>query len=109
MKNIFLATVLCLFAITTFGQSKRKTMDTVKSGPVTSTAFKMHYDDIFKHNVDGTISPKQILQINGEMVNTDTKIAAGAKYGGLDLAGDTGHDILVDTLRGVIIIRQVIK
>ena len=69
----------------------------------------MHYDDIFKHNADGSISPKQILQINGEMVNTDTKIAAGTKYGGIDLSAYTAHDMMVDTSRGVIIIRQVIK
>jgi len=109
MKTILLAIVLCLCATVVFGQSKTKTIDTVKNTTASKTAFKMHYDDLFRHNADGTISPKQILQINGEMVNTDTKIAAGTKYGGVDLSAYTGHDMLVDTLRGVVIIRQVIK
>jgi hypothetical protein len=109
MKTTFLAIALCLCTALAFGQSKNKIIDSPKNTSVSKTAFKMHYDDIFKHNADGTISPKQILQINGEMVNTDTKIAAGAKYGGLDLSAYTGHDMLVDTLRGVVIIRQVLK
>jgi hypothetical protein len=92
-----------------FGQSKTKTTDTGKNKPVSATAFKMHYDDLFRHNADGTISPVKILQINGEMVNTDTKIAAGVKYGGINLSAYTGHDMLVDTLRGVVIIRQILK
>jgi hypothetical protein len=109
MKNINLTISLCLFAGLAFGQSKTKTTDTAKNAAVSKTAFKMHYDDLFRHNADGTISPKQILQINGEMVNTDTKIAVGTKYGGVDLSAYTGHDMLVDTLRGVVIIRQVVK
>ena len=69
----------------------------------------MHYDDLFKHNADGTISPIRPLEINGEMVGTDTKIATGVKYGGIDLSAYTGHDMLVDTQRSVVIIRQVVK
>ena len=69
----------------------------------------MHYDDLFRHNADGTISPIKILQINGEMVNTDTKIVNGLKYGGIVLSAYLDHDMLVDTQRSVVIIRQIIK
>jgi len=109
MKNIVLTIVLCLFTGVALSQSKTKTTHIAKNTSVSTTAFKMHYDDLFRHNADGTISPVKILQINGEMVNTDTKITAGTKYGGIALSAYTGHDILVDTLGGVVIIRQIVK
>ncbi len=69
----------------------------------------MHYDDLFKHNADGSTSPIRPLEINGEMVGTDTKIVNGLKYGGIVLSAYLDHDMLVDTQRSVVIIRQIIK
>jgi hypothetical protein len=109
MKNILLVIVLCLCTVVAFGQSKTKTTDTAKNTSVSTTAFKMHYDDLFKHNADGSTSPIRPLEINGEMVGTDTKIVNGLKYGGIVLSAYPGHDMLVDTQRSVVIIRQVIK
>ena len=111
MKNLLLipALLLCLHAAT--AQSKKdKRIDTNANKPTaTSSMFRMHYADLFRQNADGTWSPKQPLMINGEMVGTDTKIARGVRYGGIDLLSSFGHDMLVDTAKGVVIIRQVVK
>ncbi|MGZ3890588.1 MAG: hypothetical protein ACXVIY_05435 [Mucilaginibacter sp.] len=110
MKRLTLALICILFAIVAAGQSKKKTTDTAKNTPAPSTtSFRMLFDDIFKRNADNTVSPRLPLEINGEMVGTSTKIVGGAKYGGIDISYYTGHDALVDTLKGVVIIRQFLK
>ena len=102
--------ICMLFTITAFAQSKKKTTDTAKNTPAPSTtSFRMHFDDIFKRNADNTVSPLLPLEINGEMVGTSTKIVGGTKYGGIDISYYTGHDAMVDTLKGVVIIRQFLK
>jgi len=111
MKNLIIILLLWLSAFAAAAQSKKdKRVDTADNKPApTSTMFKMRYDDLFSQNADATWSPKQPLMINGEMVGTDTKLAIGVRYGGIDLLGSSGHDMLVDTARGVVIIRQVVK
>jgi hypothetical protein len=110
MKKLILLLALAAFANCAFSQAKTKKPDTAKDTLVnTATSFKMHYDDLFKRNADDSISPIQQLMINGEMVPTSTKIANGVTYGGIDLSAYTGHDMLVDTARGVVIIRKFLK
>lgn len=110
MKNTALLAALVLFGVAAFGQSRSKTNDSAKNTPAPSTtSFRMHFDDIFKRNADNTVSPRLPLEINGEMVGTSTKIVGGTKYGGVDISYYTGHDALVDTLKGIVIIRQFLK
>jgi len=100
---------LALIAGAAFCQQQRQdnTIDTTKNTPVTSaTAFRMHYDDLFKRNVDGSVSPVQIIQINGEILNSGVKIVSGETYGGINISAYAGHDMLVDTAKGVVIIRK---
>src|ERR1700739_3457376 len=104
MRRIILLMIYILFSIAAFGQSKPKVVDTPKNIP--SSPFRMHYNDLFKRNADNSVSPVQPLQVNGEIVTTAARIAPGVKYGGIDIAAYAGHDLLVDTLRGVVIIRQ---
>jgi hypothetical protein len=105
MKKIVLLLALVLCATAVFGQSKGAGKDTTAS----ATAFKMSYDDLFRHNADNSVSPKQPLMINGELVNTDTKITNGVKYGGVYVASFAGHDMIVDTAKGLVIIRRFLK
>jgi hypothetical protein len=109
MKNNLLLMVLICCSAQAFGQSPAKTRDSAKNnlGPV--SPFRMHYDDLFKRNADNTVSPVRPLQVNGEIVNTAVKITPGVKYGGIDLAAYAGHDMLVDTMRGLVIVRQFLK
>jgi hypothetical protein len=112
MKAIILIFFGILFAGVAFSQSRAKVRDTAaKNTPaaIPPTAFRMHYDDLFKRNADNSVSPVQPLQINGEIVNTAMRIGPGIKYGGVDIAAYAGHDMLVDTLRGVVIIRKFLK
>lgn len=112
MKILLFILALFLSIQAASAQSKKdKRIDTTQDKPTPSspTMFRMHYADLFRQNVDATWSPKQPLMINGEMVGTDVKLVRGARYGGLDLLGDFGHDAMVDTARGVVIIRQFVK
>lgn len=96
---------LVLSVTVVFGQSQTRGKDTT----VSATAFKMSYDDLFRHNADNSVSPKQPVMINGELVNTATRIANGVKYGGVYLANYADHDMLVDTAKGLVIIRKFLK
>lgn len=107
MKTVLLIAFFVLFAFAAFAQTKSKT-DTTKTG-VAPSPFRMHFDDLFKKNPDGSTSPVQQLMINGEMIPTSTKLANGIKYGGLDIMGNTGRDLLVDTLKGVVIVHGFVK
>lgn len=111
MKKMILTALLLLVAAGAFCQQKSKTVpvDTARNtGDVANTAFLMHYDDVFRHNADGSVSPVQPLQINGEMVNTSTRIVNGERYGGVELAAYAHYDMLVDTARGVVMIRKFV-
>ncbi|HVW14793.1 MAG TPA: hypothetical protein VHB54_13240 [Mucilaginibacter sp.] len=109
MKPLITA-VLAFCSLVGLGQAKPKpaaaTDDTTS---IPSTAFRMHFDDLFRHNADNSISPMLPLEIHGEMVNTATKIANGVKYGGIEIMRYTGHDALVDTMRGVVIVHKFLK
>ena len=112
MKRPILIFFLLLLALGAFSQSKTKTktVDTSERIPTpVSTAFRMHYDDLFGHNADGSVSPKQPIIINGEMIPTSTKITNGVKYGGVVIADYLDHDMMVDTVRSVVIIREFLK
>lgn len=109
MKKIILAAFLLLTTVGAFCQQRSKKADTAQNTPVASgSAFRVHYDFLFKRNADGSVSPAQILEVNGEMINTSVKIARGVMYGGIDLGAVAGHDMLVDTAKGVVIIRKVL-
>jgi len=105
MKTVLLVAFFALFAVCASAQTKSKT-DTTQPVP---SPFRMHFDDLFQKNPDDSTSPKQQLMINGEMVPTSTKLKNGVKYGGLDIMANSGRDLLVDTARGVVIVRGFVK
>jgi hypothetical protein len=109
MKKLILIATLALSANFVFGQTKSKTTDTAKNQPVTrTTSFRMRYDQVFKRNTDGSFSALQPVQINGETVGSGLAFTRGTTFGGVDIATYEGHDLLVDTLKGVVIIRKVL-
>jgi ABC-type glycerol-3-phosphate transport system substrate-binding protein len=108
MKKLILIATLALSANFAFSQTKPKTTDTAKSQSVTrTTSFRMRYDQVFKRNTDGSFSALQPVQINGETVGSGLAFTRGTTFGGVDIATYEGHDLLVDTLKGVVIIRKV--
>ena len=110
MKNLILITLLAIVANSAFCQTKPSTLDSAKAGTVNpATAFSMRYDQVFKRNTDGSFSPIKPVQINGEAVNSGVQIAPGASYGGVNVAAFEGHTLLVDTIKGVIVIRKFLK
>lgn len=101
---------LSMPAMSAFCQSKLSPTDSAKAATVSpSTVFKMRFDQVFKRNTDGTFSPVMPIQINGEAVNTSVAITPGISYGGVDVTAFQGHELLVDTIRGVYIIRKFLK
>ncbi|HVS94456.1 MAG TPA: hypothetical protein VHE59_20600 [Mucilaginibacter sp.] len=109
MKTL-ITVMLGICSLAALGQTKSKATTAANDTTSTpSTAFRMHFDDLFRHNADNSISPMLPLEIHGEMVNTATKIANGVKYGGIEIMRYTGHDALVDTMRGVVIVHKFLK
>lgn len=110
MKTILFTAFLALFAFTASAQSKSKSTDTAKTKTAGKPSpFRMHFSQLFRQNADASWSPIQPLMINGEMVPTSTRLTNGIKYGGLDLMGNQGSDLWVDTLKGVVIVHGFVK
>lgn len=107
MKKIILLIVLAITTIGAFGQTKTKTNDTANNTPITTnTAFKVKYDYVFKRNSDGSYSTLYPVQINGDMIGSGASFPPGTSFGGVDVAAHAGHDIMIDTVRKVVIIRK---
>jgi len=107
MKKLTLVAVLVLATACAFGQTKTKSNDTAKNAPViTTTAFRVKYDYVFKRNADGSYTPLHPVQINGDIIGSGAPFPLGATFGGVDVAAHAGHDLLIDTVRGVVIIRR---
>jgi len=110
MKKLILLAVLTITVIGAFGQSKTNTKDTSKNAPVaTNTAFKVHYDYVFKRNTDGSYSALYPVQINGDIIGSGASFPAGTSFGGIDVAAYAGHDLMIDTVKRVVIIRKFLK
>lgn len=110
MKIATLIIVLAGLAVNASGQTqKRQTGSDRDTTSSTATAFRMQFDQVFKRNTDGSFSPLVPIQINGEAVNTGVQITSGIGYGGVDVTLYQGHYLLVDTIKGVYIIRKFLK
>lgn len=108
MKPIFFLPVILFLSSAAMAQHSKKTIDTARLASPPATAFRMHFDQLFRQNADGTYSPSRPLEINGEIVSTATRITNG-RYGGVSILDNFGHDMMVDTARGLVIIHQFIK
>lgn len=110
MKKLTLVIALALANVWAFSQTKTKNSDTAKNAPVTTTtAFRVNYDYVFKRNTDGSYSPLHPVQINGEMMGSGASFPVGTPFGGVDVGAYAGHDLLIDTVRGVVIIRKFLN
>lgn len=108
MKKLILLIVLIATTTGAFGQTK--TNDTSKNTPVTTnTAFRVKYDYVFKRNSDGSYTTQYPVQINGDIIGSGTSFQPGTPFGGVDVVAHAGHDLLIDTVKKVIIIRKFLK
>jgi len=64
---------------------------------------KKHFDDLFT-NQNGTISPKQIIQINGVTLGPEVSFSNGVFLGGVDLTLFIGKFLEVELQNGVFVI-----
>lgn len=105
MKKLILLVILAIISVGAFGQTK--TSDTPKNTPVTTnTAFKVKYDYVFKRNSDGSYTTLYPVQINGDMIASGASFPPGTSFGGVDVAAHAGHDMMIDTINRVVIIRK---
>lgn len=110
MKKLIFLISLTAITVTAFGQSKIKTNDTTKDTPTTTnTAFRVKYDYVFKRNTDGSYSTLHPVQINGDIIGSGASFPAGTSFGGVDVAAYAGHDLLIDTVNKVVIIRKFLN
>ena len=101
--------ILALVANYSFGQSKPKTIDTAINTPTpTTTAFKVPFDQVFKRNFDGTFSPLLPVQVNGEIMGAGRPFNRVTAFGGIVIGDFEGHQLLIDTVRGVVVLRKVL-
>jgi hypothetical protein len=108
MKKLILIIALAITAHYCFGQTTKKAIDTAKNDPVPSAAARrVTYDQVFKRNSDGSFSAIRPVQINGENIGSDVPFTRGKTFGGVDVAGYAEHDLLIDTIGGVVIIRKI--
>ncbi|MEX3955990.1 hypothetical protein [Trinickia sp. EG282A] len=53
---------------------------------------RVHFDDLFAHNADGSFSPKVPVAINGVTMGPGISFGRGVLFGGVDLASYAGRD-----------------
>ena len=79
------------------------------AGTTTNTAFRVKFDDVFKRNTDGSYSTLYPVQINGDIIGSGASFPVGTPFGGVDVGAYAGHDIMIDTVNRVVIIRRFLK
>ncbi len=107
MKTLILTTLFVVWVNCVFCQTKSKTTDTAKDTIARTTPFRVSYDQIFRRNTDGSFSPMHPVQINGEVMGSGVAFIRGTFFGGVDVGSYSGHDLLIDTIKGVVIIRKI--
>jgi hypothetical protein len=109
MKKLTLLIVITLFANLAFSQTK--TDSTLKlSSNTNNTAFRVKFEEVFINNGNGSFTPKYRTQIGGVTMGPGgVAFGQGVSFGGVDIASYKGHDLLIDTLKGVVIIRNIFK
>jgi hypothetical protein len=109
MKKFILIIALAMAAQQAWCQSKPATRDTTKTATGnTSTAFRVPFDYVFKRNGDGSLMTMHPVQINGEIIGSGLTFDPNIKYGGVSIGAYQGHDLLIDTIRNVVVIRKVL-
>ena len=108
MKKLILIALLALLADGAFCQTKSRIDNNVdKNTAVTSpTAFKVSFDYLFTRNFDGTFSPNFPVQINGEIMGPGAPFTKVQAFGGINVGAYEGHDVMIDTIKKVVIIRK---
>jgi uncharacterized membrane-anchored protein YitT (DUF2179 family) len=116
MKKVFLILSLSIVTSLTFGQSKKinkaQPKDSTKSALAAkplNTTFRVRYDQVFKINENGSVSPLWPVQIGGVTMGRGVAFTQGVSMGGIDIASYKGHDLLIDTLKGIVIIRNIFQ
>lgn len=107
MKKIVLTSLVALIGYLGYGQSKIDSAQ--KATQQSKTAFRVSFETVFKTNTDGSISPKYQTQVGGVIMGPGVAMNNGVSMGGFDVQMYRGHDLSIDTLKGVVIIRGVYR
>ena len=109
MKKLLLSIALIMSASFAFCQTKTDSPKTSVSN-VSNTAFRVKFDDLFISNPNGSVTPKYRTQVGGVTMGPGgVAFQSGVSMGGLDIAANKGHDMLIDTVKGIVIIRGIFK
>ncbi|HWD88347.1 MAG TPA: hypothetical protein VG367_09490 [Mucilaginibacter sp.] len=109
MKKIISLVIIVFLAKIAFGQTKPDS-NSKPSASSSQTAFRVKFEDVFTNNSNGSITPKYRTQIGGVIMGPGgVSFGQGVSMGGVDIALYKGHDLLIDTLKGVVIIRNIFK
>lgn len=110
MKKLFFALVLTVAVNSAFSQTKvnKNSSDSLTRQSIAPRQPMIaQFDQIFKTNVDGSISPRYVVQVGGVTMSPGVAFGQGVSMGGVDIAAYKGHDLLVDTAKGVVILKGI--
>ncbi len=107
MKKLISLIILAVWFNSVISQTKSKTTEANRDTVARTSPFRISFDKVFRRNTDGSFSPMHPVQINGEYMGTGVPFIQGTYFGGVDVGSYSGHDLLIDTIRGVIIIRKI--
>lgn len=68
---------------------------------------KFSFDDIFRENPDGSLTPLRQIQIGGVTLGSGVTFAKGTYFGGVDFTLFRGHAIEADVVGDILIIRGI--
>jgi len=106
MKKLLLATLFSFavslgFAQTNDIQAKKDTLQLKNERSI----IRARFDQIFKENENGSFTPIYTTNVNGTIMTPGVSFSPGVSFGGLDLSTLKGHDLAIDTVKGVVIIK----
>lgn len=68
---------------------------------------RYNFNEIFRENADGSISPVKRLRVGGVILGPDVAIRAGVAFGGVDFFQFKGHEIEADIDGEIFVIKAI--
>ena len=66
---------------------------------------RVRFEEIFKENPNGSISPKTTIRIGGVTLSPGVSFSKGVSFGGVDFFDYYGMDLEVDQEKTIIIVK----
>lgn len=68
---------------------------------------RYNFNEIFKENVDGSISPIKRIRVGGIILGPEVTMGAGVAFGGVDFFQFKGHMIEADQDGEILVVKAI--